>query len=349
MTDTTSSDKSARTSDPVSDNGHNHADNCAQPELHVRYDGHGTISSPGRLDPDEAARITRRITSYAVIVGIILTTLKFFIWEHSHSVGILSSLVHSGLDLLAALATFFGVRYAARKPDNVHSYGRGKAEGIVAVIQACLVLFSASHIAEEAIERMSADAHGIHGGGAVIGAMLFAIALTLLLLIAQTYAIRSTGSVAIQGDRAHYLSDMAATIAVIIGVALTSFTSFAQADAIVALLISLWLIYTAYRVGRMAFNQLMDRELPDNEREYIRSLAAQDPQILKIKNLRSRASGPHVHIQMHADLDANMSLMQAHAIIDAAEQRVLAAFPAADVTIHPDPAGHDHGNSRFRS
>lgn len=340
MTDT-SSDHNAHSDD--------HEADCAQPELHIRYDGHGAIKSPGRLDPDEAARITRRITSYAVIVGLILTSLKFVIWEHSHSVGILSSLVHSGLDLFAALATFFGVRYAARKPDAIHSYGRGKAEGIVAVVQACLVLFSASHIAEEAIERMGDHHHAIHGGPMVIGVMLFAIVLTLFLLVAQSYAIRSTGSVAIQGDRAHYLSDMAANIAVIIGVALTSFTSFAQADAIVALLISLWLVYTAYRVGRMAFNQLMDRELPDNEREYIRRLAAQDEKILKIKNLRSRASGPHVHIQMHAELSADMSLMDAHSIIDSAEQRVLVAFPAADVTIHPDPVGHDHGNRRFRS
>lgn len=321
---------------------------CSQPELHLTDSEVTKLGTPGRLDPDSAAKITRRITLYAVMVGIILTALKFFVYEHSHSASILSSLVHSALDLFAAFTTFFGVRYAARAPDKRHSYGRGKAEAIVAVVQACLVLFSASHIALEAYHRII-HPHHIEDGGLILIAMGFAIIITGLLLIGQTYAIRSTGSVAIRGDRAHYISDMAATAAVIMGVGLAAFTPFAQADGIVALLIALWLLYTAYKVGKLAFEQLMDRELPDSEREYIRRLAANDPAILRIKNLRSRASGPHIHIQMHAELEAKLSLIEAHHIIDKAEQRVLNAFPAADITIHPDPVGHHHGNRRFNA
>ena len=335
---------------------HVHDHDCADPSLHdaaaappiaAHIGSLGQLSAPGRLDPDEAARITRRITSYSVAVGIILSIMKYFIWQESHSVGVLSSLVHSGLDLAAALATFFGVRYAARAPDATHSYGRGKAEGFVAVLQACLVLFSASHIGEEAIHRIM-EPHAVEQGLATILVMGIAIAMTFWLLMAQGHAIAATGSVAIAGDRAHYMSDMAANIAVVIGVALAAFTPFAVADGIIALLISLWLIYTAFKVGRLAFRQLMDLELPDSERDYIRSLAGNDPQIIRIKDLRTRASGPHVHIQMHAELSSGLTLIEAHDIIRAAETRILHAFPAADVTIHPDPQGHDHGNERFR-
>ncbi|WP_017932684.1 cation diffusion facilitator family transporter [Robiginitomaculum antarcticum] len=331
---------------------------CADPSLHdpsaagrapvaAQIGVLGGLSAPGRLDPQEAARITRRITSYSVAVGVILSVMKFFIWEQSGSVGVLSSLVHSGLDLAAALATFFGVRYAARAPDATHSYGRGKAEGFVAVLQACLVLFSAGHIGEEAVHRIM-DPQIVEHGLSVIVVMGFAIAMTFWLLMAQGHAIAATGSVAIAGDRAHYLSDMAASIAVVIGVALAAFTPFARADGIIALLIALWLVYTAFKVGRLAFNQLMDQELPPSERHFISELAGQDSRITQIKDLRTRASGPHVHIQMHAELSSDLSLLDAHDIICAAEARILAAFPAADVTIHPDPAGHDHGNSRFR-
>lgn len=321
---------------------------CDTPELHDPLAaGRANLSGPGRLDPAESSRITRRITALSVAVGIVLIVLKYVIWRESDSVGILSSLVHSSLDLVAALATFFGVRYAARAPDALHSYGRGKAEGFIAVLQACLVFFSAAHILEEGIERYL-EPQAVDHGGTVIMVMVIAIALTGCLLIAQTYAIRSTGSVAIKGDRAHFLADMASNIAVIIGVALAAFTPYARADAIAAILIALWLAFTGYRVVKMAFNQLMDRELDTTERDYIRSLAEQDARIKAVKDLRTRASGPHVHIQMHAHLDEGLSLIDAHTIITEAETRVLAAFPAADVTVHPDPCGHSHGNVRFR-
>lgn len=331
---------------------------CDHPHLHEGSDaadyigdenaGRERLSAPGRIDPIEASRITRRITAYAVLVGIVLTVLKLFVWQDSHSVGILSSLVHSGLDLIGALATFFGVRYAARAPDATHSFGRGKAEGFIAVLQACLVAFAALHISEEAIERLL-HPEEIEQGLAAIAVMAFAVALTFWLLMAQTHAISATGSVAIKGDRAHFMSDMMANAAVLVGVALAAFTPFIWADALIALGIAIWLLITAVHVGRMAFNQLMDKELPDNEREFITALVMKDTKILSVKELRTRASGPHVHMQMHAEMAAGIALSEAHEIITAAEQRVLTAFPAADVTIHPDPEGcAHHGNSRFR-
>lgn len=344
--------KSTHKDDHNHDHGHDHDagasldHDCAQPQLHAVYDGHGMLSAPGRLDPDEAALITRRITSYSVCVGIILVTLKMLVWHESHSVGILSSLVHSGMDLFAALATFFGVRYAARKPDAIHSFGRGKAEGFIAVLQACLVLFAAAHIGEEAIERFM-NPEPVEKGLAALTVMGFAVALTSWLLMAQTHAIRSTGSVAIKGDRAHYIADLGANIAVIVGVAFAAFTDFIRADAIVAILISLWLIYTAYKVAHLAFNQLMDKELPAEERDYIRALAGNDPAIQSIMNLRTRASGPHVHIHMMAVLDDDLSLTEGHAIIAAATSRILHAFPAADVTITPRPKSAASQNLRF--
>lgn len=328
-----------------------HDHDCAQPELHApavdtAYAPRG-LSAPGRLDPQDSARITRRITSYSVLVGFILIILKYVIWKESESVGILSSLVHSGLDFIAALATFFGVRYAARAPDKFHSFGRGKAEGFIAVLQACLVLFSALHIFEEGIERYMAP-QAVQQGGATLIIMTIAVVLTLCLLLAQSHAINSTGSVAIKGDRAHFMADMGANIAVIIGVALAAYTPFMRADAIVAILIALWLAMTAVRVAKLAYNQLMDVELPKTERDFIRALASDDEKVLSVSDLRTRASGPHVHIQMRVELSDTLTLVEANAIISLAEGRILNAFPAADVTIHPEPSGTPQARSRFR-
>ena len=143
---------------------------------------------------------------------------------------------------------------------------------------------------------------------------------------------------------------MSANVAVIAGILLTTYTPFLRADALVGVGIALWLFYTAYKVGRLAWSQLMDQELPEKERELIRELALRDKRINGVHDLRTRASGPHVHIQMQLDLDDNLSLSEAHEIVVAAEQRMMEAYPAADILIHPHPAGcHQmHGNSIFQ-
>lgn len=304
----------------------------------------------GRLRPDENARITRRITALAVILGLIMAVGKFFIWQESDSVGIFSSLMHSALDLFGAFSTFFAVRYAARSPDKTYRFGRGKAESFSAVFQVCLIIFAAFHIIEEAIERLS-EPQIPSQPTLALGAITLFIGLTLWLLIAQSRAIRATASVAIKGDRAHYLADLLTNIIVIAGIIFSTYTPFIHADAIAALCIGLWLFFTAYQVAFQAWSQLLDRELPDTERALIKTLALEDPQVKSIHDLRTRASGPHIHIQMRLEVDENLSLMAAHDIVIHAEKRIMHAFQAADILIHPHPENchHTHGNIRFRS
>ena len=304
---------------------------------------------PGRLPVDGSAKITRRITTLAVIVGILLAVGKFFVWEHSHSVGILSSLVHSGLDLFGAISSFIAVRYAARRPDGNYRFGRGKAESFSAIFQVCLIIMGAAHLLEEVFHRLS-HPHPVANSGVAVMMMFVFIAITIWLLIAQSWAIRATGSMAVRGDRAHYFADLLANIFVIIGIALTAYTPFIWADAAVGGLLALWLLWTAYRVAKLAWAQLMDMELNPEERALISRLAGQDPAVKAVRDLRTRASGPHIHIQMRLDLDENVSLADSHDIILAAEKRLMAAFQAADILIYPHPAGctHNHGNTRFQ-
>ena len=305
---------------------------------------------PGRLAPEQSARITRRITLLAVAIGMFLAIGKVFVYKATGSVGILSSLVHSSLDLVGAISTFAAVRYAARPPDGAYRFGRGKAESFSAVFQVCLIIFAASHLLEEAWERMISP-EPITQSGFAIAAMLTFIAITIWLLIAQSWAIRATGSVAIRGDRAHYLADLLGNIVVIFGLVMTRYTPFERADAIVGILMALWLLYTAYRVAHIAWAQLLDRELPESERDMIKALALQDPRVRSVNDLRTRASGPHIHIQMRLDLDESLSLSDAHDIVLSAEKRMMSAYQAADILIHPHPVGclATHGNVRFRS
>jgi len=304
---------------------------------------------PGRIPPENSARITRRITLLTVCVGILLAAAKLFLWDHTHSVGILSSLVHSTLDLFGAFSSFVAVRYAAITPNKTYRFGRGKAESFSAVFQVCLIVFAAIHLIGQVIERAT-DPHPLTNPGSAIAIMIVLIIVTFWLLIAQSWAIRATGSLAVRGDRAHYFSDMISNIAVILGIAFTSFTSLFWADALVGGLMALWLLWTAFRVAQLAWAQLMDQELNKEERDLIKRMALLDDRVKAVRDLRSRASGPHIHIQMRLDMADDLSLSEAHEIILAAEKRMMTAFQAADILIHPHPVGceHEHGNIRFR-
>jgi len=153
--------------------------------------------------------------------------------------------------------------------------------------------------------------------------------------------------VAVSGDRAHYAADLASNLVALIGIAAVSATGILRFDAIAGLIIALWLVWGAIGVFREASVQLMDRELPEASRDRIRELVTADGRITSVHNLRTRASGPVIHIQLHADLDPDITLVAAHEAVVAAEERLLKAFPAADIIIHPDPRGkaEPHGGA----
>ena len=176
-----------------------------------------TPSTAGRLDPRSAARITRPAALLSVSVALVLIGAKAWAWMVSGSVAMLASLADSILDLAASLFTLWAITEAATPPDAHHRYGHGKAEGFAALIQAVLVGASAGLIAQEAAGRFAAPAVVVHGVIAV-GVTLGSIVLTLLLVIVQTQSVKKTGSVAIAGDRTHYVSDFAANLAVLIGI-----------------------------------------------------------------------------------------------------------------------------------
>lgn len=318
---------------------HNQINNADMPDRRGR---------PGRLPVEGSSKITRRITLIAVLVGIFLAIGKLLVWQTSHSVGILSSLIHSVLDLSGAVSSFVAVRFAARSPDENYRFGRGKAESFSAVFQVCLIVLGALHLLEEVFERI-AHPEPLTQGGFAIAMMLLFIAVTIWLLIAQSWAVRATGSIAVRGDRAHYFADLLANVFVIIGLAVSTFTPFIWADAIVGALMALWLLWTAYKVAKLAWAQLMDMELNPEERALITRLALQDPQVIAVHDLRTRASGPHIHIQMRLDLNDDVSLTDSHDIILAAEKRLMGAFQAADILIYPHPSacGDTHGNAHF--
>jgi cation diffusion facilitator family transporter len=297
--------------------------------------------------PDAGAdALKRQVTAFSVITALVLTALKASVWLASGSVGLLASLADSGLDLIASGATFFAVRYAAVPPDAEHRFGHGKAEAFASLLQAGLVFASAALVGQEAVRRLLLP-RPVTQEGLAMWAMAASILLTGTLIAAQSRLLRRTGSVAISADRTHYGADLASNAVVLAGVAGAAVLHEPRLDALAGLMVAAILLWGAVLVFREASGQLMDRELPRHERSRIIGLIKQDPRISGVHQLRTRLAGPITHMQMHADLDPELSLIDAHKVIVAAERRVLEAFPAADILIHPDPRGRaePHGGA----
>jgi len=298
------------------------------------------------LSLDETAALTRRVTTLSVATALILTALKAAVWIASGSVSILASLADSGLDFIAAVGSFVAVRYAVAPPDAEHRFGHGKAEAFASLVQAGLVFASAALVGQEAIVRLL-HPQPIQQSGWALAAMAVSIGLTALLILAQTRVLRQARSVAVTGDRAHYLADFASNLVALIAIGASALLGLGGLDALGGLAVAALLLWGAVSVFRQASAELMDRELPDEARQRIVALMTEDPRLTDVHQLRTRAAGPTVHIQMHADLDPELSLETAHEVVVAAEKRVLEAFPSADIIIHADPRGRaePHGGA----
>lgn len=300
----------------------------------------------GGLPAAEAAKLTGAVTRLSVLTATVLLVLKLGVWWISGSVAVLASATDSALDLAASLGAFFAVRYAVAPPDAEHRFGHGKAEAFASLFQAALVFATAALIGREAVVRLL-DPQPVRQEAWAVAVMAVSILLTGLLLWAQTRTLRKTASVAVSGDRAHYLSDLASNAAALIGVGAAGLFGWAWADAAAGLIVAAVLLWGAVQVFREGSGHLMDHELETQDRERIKALVRADPRVLDVHQLRTRASGPFVHIQMHLELDPRQSLEEAHRVMIAAEKRILDVFPAADILIHPDPCGHaePHGGA----
>ena len=298
------------------------------------------------LSLDETAALTRRITRLSVSTALVLSAVKLAAWLLSGSVAMLASLADSGLDVVAALAAYFAVRYAVEPPDHEHRFGHGKAEAFASLVQAGLVFASAALVGREAIDHIL-HPHPIAYQGWSLAVMALSVVLTSALIWGQTRVLARAKSVAVSGDRTHYIADLASNVIAFLAIGASALLASPVPDAIGGLAVAVLLLWGAIGVFRASTVELMDHELDDESRARIAQLVRADPRVRDVHQLRTRASGPYIHVQMHAELDPTMTLVEAHKVMVAAENRVLEAFPAADIIIHPDPRGQaePHGGA----
>ena len=270
----------------------------------------------------------------SVVTAGILIVAKLAAYAVTGSVSLLASLVDSVMDSFASLINLFAIRYSLQPPDAQHRFGHGKAEPLAGLAQSAFIAGSAIFLVFHAIDRLQ-HSRALEQIGVGVVVMAVAIVMTLGLLAIQRYVIRRTGSTAIRADSLHYLTDLLTNMSVLLALYLSSL-GWTWADPVFAIAVAIYIFYSAFQIGHEAFQQLMDRQLPDDVLKEIRATAMRHPEVNGTHELRTRQAGHTKFVQLHLELDENMSLKSAHAVADQVEKEILALLPDAEVIIHQD-------------
>ncbi|PKH23905.1 cation-efflux pump FieF [Enterobacterales bacterium CwR94] len=280
-------------------------------------------------------RLVSRAAMAATAMASVLLLIKIFAWWYTGSVSLLAALVDSLVDIAASLTNLLVVRYSLQPADAEHAFGHGKAESLAALAQSMFISGSALFLFLTGFQHL-ASPDPLRAPLVGMTVTVIALVSTLLLVTFQRWVVRKTRSQAVRADMLHYQSDVLMNGAILIALAL-SWYGFHRADALFALGIGVYILYSALRMGYEAVQSLLDRALPDAERQAIIDIVHRWPGVRGAHQLRTRQSGPTRFIQLHLEMDDHLPLVQSHQIAEQVEHALREKFPGSDVIIHQDP------------
>lgn len=277
----------------------------------------------------------RRTALVSVFAAVLLIGLKIGAGIHAGSLGLLSEAVHSGTDLVAALLTFFAVGVAVRPADRSHPYGHGKAEHLGALAEAAILVVASLVIAVSAIVRLTGTPHEVHVDWVALTVIGIVIAVDASRATVSLRAARKYHSAAFAMNVLHFGSDMAGSIAVLIGL-LFARQGYPEADAIAALFVSILVLAAATRLIRGNVDILMDRAPAGAHDAAIAAIEELGPGV-QLRRLRMRRAAGRHFADVVIGVPQGAGVEQGHAAADAVERAVEEAVPGADVIVHVEP------------
>ena len=260
---------------------------------------------------------------------------KAVAWWLSGSVSLLAGLTDSVMDAAASFINLLAVHYALKPADEDHRYGHGKAEALAGLAQALFISISSILIGVHAVERLN-NPQPLAAEALGISVIVLSLVLTMALLLLQRHVVKETGSTAVHADSLHYTSDLLLNGSILLALVLAGM-GWSHVDALFGLGIAVYILWSAIGIARQSIAVLMDTELPVEVTERMQVLVCAVPGVLGVHDMRSRVSGIHWHVQLHLELPADMPLIQAHALCDAAEAAIHSEFQRTEVLVHPDP------------
>ena len=290
-----------------------------------------------------AVNATKARAAWASIVSnSVLIAFKLVVGLLSGSIGIISEAVHSSSDLIAAVIAFYSVREAAKPADLKHRYGHEKVENVSGVAEGMLIFLAAVVIIYEAVQKLM---HGLHIDHLWLAIGVMGVSAAANIGVSQfLYPIaRKTESAALEADAAHLRTDVYTSLGVAAGLILVRLTGKTFFDPVLAIVIALVIIHTAYKLMSASTRVLLDEALPDDELAVIRETVREHKGdlIVGYHQLRTRQAGSKRHIDLHITVDDDLTIGQAHDIAEHIIADIQRRIPNAQVLVHVEPRSEE--------
>lgn len=270
----------------------------------------------------------------AALATILLKSTAFLL---TGSVGLLSDAAESLVNLAGAVVALFMLRVAARPADKSHAHGHSKAEYFSSGIEGVLILIAAVMIAYAAIERLF-NPQPLEEVG--IG-LVVAVAASLINFFVSRVLMRAGkkyDSITLEADAKHLMTDVWTSVGVIAGVAAVAVTGWLRLDPIIALLVAVNIVWTAFGLLRRSVAGLMDASLPEDEQAVVVQVLDQHKsEGVAYHALRTRQAAAQRFVSFHFLVPGSWSVQRGHEVLEQIENEICQALPGAIVTAHLEP------------
>ena len=276
----------------------------------------------------------------SVLVAFVLVIAKLWALSETGALSVAATLADSAMDLMMSLGGLAAIAYAAKPADEDHAFGHTSAEDLASLAQSLFIIASAGVITFAAVMRLLAgDSVMPQQEEKGIAAVVFAIVVTGGLVFWQRRVAVNTGNKVVAADSLHYIGDMVPNLGAVVALYVSSRFGLNEIDSVVAIGAALFMAFGAIRIGKAAWDALMDRRADPAMLEGIAEIARGYPGVYGFHDLKSRQAGSRVFVNLHIELDGDQTLTEAHAIGAGLRRAIIAAYPNADVLIHKDPLG----------
>ena len=278
----------------------------------------------------------KRVAGISVIAAIFLTSFKLLIGLLTGSLGILSEALHSGLDLVAAVITYFSVRMSDKPADKNHHFGHGKIENFSALIETILLVITCAWIVFEATNRLISGNTHIQ----VTKWSYLVVVSSIIIDVTRSRALykvaRKYNSQALEADALHFSTDIWSSAVVLVGLLCANFGIYA-ADAIAALGVAIIVLSISFRLGKRAVNVLLDRS-PAHLRNEIATIIKSVPEVIHFHDLKVRVAGAETFINVTIHVNPGLRINEAHAISHKVEALICQKISRCKVQVHYEPS-----------
>lgn len=279
----------------------------------------------------------RRATRWAIGVSLGLTLLKLAVALWTGSLALLGSALDSGLDMIASAINAAFLHHAHTPADESHPFGHGKAEGVATLLQGLLIAGSGVGLLVEAIRRIVSGSRIQHGREGIV-VLLVSVPVAVALGLYLRRVAKRRKSQALLADSSHYLSDVVSAGGALATLVLIQLGASTALDPIASVLIAGYILHTAWALARSAYDLLLDQAIPEAERIAVEVVDRYGFPAVGMHEFRARSAGPNRFVEFHAELDRQISFVDAHRVAEEIGTRIAERLgPGTEVLVHADP------------